>query len=370
MGQPVLIAAVRSPVAAVHGQLAAHHPVELLAFVLDGLARAAPIDPTTIDDVVVGCVEQVGGQSGNVARAAVLAAGWPATVPACTLDRGALSGVSALAAAVAAVRAGTASVVVAAAVDLASVVPPGAAAMGRHAFGRPWHGLPDDVPVPTAAEVAEALGISRAAQDEWAARSIEQARAAVAAGRFDAEVVVPSGSPDRRDELVADRPTRTELPDWPPLYAPDGTLSAGNTAPAADGAAAVLVADAAWARAHGAVILAELDAAITAAGCDDTISAALAAVAGTGITAPDADGAELEVHEPSAAVAVALTQQLGLRADRANPDGGAIALGNPTASATLRAVVTLVHRLGRADRRVGVFVAGVPGGGAAVVLRR
>jgi acetyl-CoA acyltransferase len=355
MGQPVLIAAVRSPVTAVHGALAAHHPVELLASVLEGLARSGAIDPAAVGDVLTGCVEQVGGQSGNVARAAVLAAGWPSTVPAATLDRGALSGVSALAAATALVRAGTHPVVVAAAVDLASVVPPGAAAMGRHAFGRPWQGLPDGLPVPSPAEVAEALGIPRVEQDGWAAASIERARAAVAAGRFHAE-------------LVADRPSRPDLAGWPPMHSADGTLTAGNTAPAADGAAAVIVADAAWAHAHGAVVLAELDVAIAAAACDDTIGAARAAVAAVGVDPLAAD--ELELHESSAAVAAALAQGFGWHPDRVNPDGAAIALGNPTATATLRSVVTLVHRMVRDDRRTGLFVAGIPGGGAAVALRR
>jgi acetyl-CoA acetyltransferase family protein len=374
----VVLDAVRTPLGAVHGALAAVHPVDLLAATLRALGARCPVvlDPDAADrglDVIVGCVEQVGGQGGNVARAAVLVAGWPHHASGATVDRGTVSGPAALAHAVALVASGAVPLAVAAAVDVPSLVPPGAAAMGRYPYGRPWDGVFDRHALAPPGRAAEHLGIPRDRQDAWAQRSAANALAAASAGAFGDELVA-------LDELDADElpparvATAEELAALPPMFDEGGTLTAGNAAPGADGAVAVVVADAGFAADRGLGARAEVAAVTLRTGApDDPLRGALLAVDGASRRGVTPSGAgSVELAEPSGAVAVALADALGLgsRHPAVNPAGGALGLGDPTAGSGLRALVTLVHRLGRDGLDSGLVVSAGVGDGAAIALRR
>lgn len=372
MPAPVIVGAVRTPLGAVHGALADVHPTELLAVALRALAERDGLDPKSVAEVICGCVEQVGGQGGNVARGATFAAGWPATVGGTTVDRGTVSGSTAVATAHAMVAAGVAPLVIAAAVDAPSTVPPGAAAMGRHPYGRPWGTLPTTRPLVPPGVAADQLGVSRDAQDDWAAVSIDRTRRAVIAGAFTDELA--SVGPVAVDEVPPSRqPDRLALGDLPPAFDPSGTVTAGNLAPLADGAAAIAIADAAWAERNGLRALASMPRVqLAAAEPDDPVGAAVAAVhaavaqAGCSLTAVES----VELPESTAATAVALLRSLGLNSDAVNPTGGALALGEPPGATDLRALVTLAHRLARGEAESGLAVASGLGLGAAVLLHR
>jgi acetyl-CoA acetyltransferase len=287
-----LVGAVRSPLDRPHGALAHRHPAELLAEVLQALeqrigAGAGPIRVGDIDALIVGCAEPVGGQSGNIARAAALAAGWPETRVAWTLDAGATAGHLALHQAVALVQSGQARAVVAAAVDIGSLVPAGAAAMGRHPYGRPWGdaataraGETGLLPPGVAAEhIAERYGVTAEALEAWGARTRARSQAAQNAGAFRDEIVAvtvaagddPVPDPPRRRGQAATRRSGPHLLEIDGVFArpavthanppsltrpasdsgPSGLITAATLAPIADGAAAVLVTAADRGRAGG-----------------------------------------------------------------------------------------------------------------------
>jgi acetyl-CoA acyltransferase len=382
MPDVLLLSAVRTPLGAPHGVLAGWHPVELLAHALDAAVGAAGVTPDEVREVVAGCVEQVGGQANNVARAAVVRADWPATTGGSTIDRGPLSGLAALAHAVMLVETGAAPTAIAASIDLPSLVPAGAAAMGRHPFGRPWQGAGDARPLLPPAVAAERLGLSRATQDDWAAQSVARAEAARKGGRWDEEIVAVeardeegrAGDEQRSDELPSTRVASVdELAVMPPIFEADGTITAGNAAPAADGAVAVLVADANWASRHAKGDGLAIDAVqLRSAGTDDFATAAADAARAACARAALAPAAvsSVEVQEPFASVALAVIQSLGLDPSVVNPDGSALALGEPAGGSGLRALVTLAHRLRRDERPSGLVVASGVGAGAAVMLHR
>jgi acetyl-CoA acetyltransferase len=340
----VVLDAVRTPLAAVHGALAEVHPVALLARLLAAIEGRGTAPLGDRCEVVAGCVEQVGAQGGNVARGAVLAAGWPPGAGGTTIDRGPLSGPTALAHAVALVTAGLTPLAVAAAVDSPSLVPPGAAAMGRYPYGRPWEGALDRRPLLPPGRAVEKLAPARSRQDEWAARSVQRARAALADGTFAAELIA-------LDELAVDEipPSRSadaaELAALPPMFDDAGTITAGNAAPDADGAALVVVADAAFAAAHDLVPLATVAAVALRAGApDDPVGPA--ADAARAVAGPAVAAEAVELAEPSAAVALALLDALGLDPATVNQGGGPLGLGDPTATSGLRAIVSLLQRPG------------------------
>jgi acetyl-CoA acyltransferase len=364
----VVLDAVRTPLGAVHGALAEIHPVELLAHLLRGVAARGRAPVAEARELVAGCVEQVGAQGGNVARAAALAAGWPDTVGGTTLDRGAVSGLAALAHAAALVTAGASPLAVVAAVDSPSLVPPGAAAMGRYPYGRPWEGALDGRPLLPPGRAAERLGQPRSAQDAWAARSIERARAAVADGAFATEVLaLPALA---ADEVPSMRPADpSALAALPPMFDDDGTVTSGNAAPDADGAAVVVLADAGFVHDRGLDPLAVIDGlALRAAAPEEPVAAAVAAADAVGGAA---GATSVELPEPCAAVALALVAALGVDdpARLVNPVGGPLGLGDPTATSGLRALVSLVHRLAASSGASGLVVASGLGQGAAVRLR-
>lgn len=376
MANPVVLAAIRTPIGALHGAFSQRHPVDLLTAVLTAAIDRAGVSADDVAEVVVGAVEQVGGMAGDVARAAVLAAGWPSTVGGTTVDRGATSGVAALGLARALVNSGAAPVVVVASVDLPTVVPAGAAAMGRHPFGRPWQGVAANHPmVPpglAAEQLVAARAVAREAQDAWAAAEVHRAVAAADAGALSDEIV-PVGEVTA-DELARGRAVdEHELADLPPRFDPAGSITAGNSAPPADGAVAVVVADGRWAADRGRSPLAELvSVRLASAAADDPISAAVAAAGEATSDAAVACGdlAAVELDEPTAVGALTVVDDLGLDRAVVNADGGPLAFGDLAAGGGLRAVASAVRRLRHAPPRShALVVSSGLGLGAAVVLR-
>lgn len=375
MANPVVLAAIRTPIGALHGTFSQRHPVDLLTAVLTAAVDRAGVPAGAVSEVVVGAVEQVGGMAGDVARAAVLAADWPVSVGGTTVDRGATSGVAALGLARALVASAAAPVVVVASVDLPTVVPAGAAAMGRHPFGRPWHGVAANHPmVPpglAAEQLATARAVARATQDTWAATEVRRAIAASESSAL-ADEIVPFGDLTA-DELVPARVGDADaLAELPPRFDPEGSLTAGNSAPPADGAVAVVVADPGWAAQHGCAPLAELLSVRLAAGAaDDPIGAAVVAAreAMADATVQHADLATVEVDEPTAVGALALVDDLALERELVNPNGGPLAFGDLAAGGGLRALTAAAHRLRRAPDAHGLVISAGVGLGAAVVLR-
>lgn len=384
MREAIIVDAVRSPLGARSGRLSGWHPADLAAELLRALVERTGLDPSKVDDVVLGCAMPVGNQGFNVARSAVLAAGWPDGVAAGTVDRQGISSLAAVLDAARAVASGACEVVVAGGVEVMSTTPQGATLVpGAMPFGpgvvdryRDVGGL---VPAGVAAEaLGDSLGLDRAALDAIAVRS----HAAAVTGpetipvasrvldRDKGEVVRP-GTTVTVDELPRPGITAEDLAGLQPAFAIDGAVTAGNSAGIADGAAAVLVMSAAAAEVLGHRPLARIHSGAVV-GVDPVVmltgaAAATARVlARAGIVAADVD--RFEVCEAFAAVRVAYEQVLDLDADRINVGGGGIALGEPTGAIGARLVATLAHSL---PGRWGVAAgAGTGGLGAAVLLER
>ncbi|MCQ3807108.1 MAG: hypothetical protein KTV16_07520 [Acidimicrobiia bacterium] len=248
----MLAAGCRTPFTATGGSLAGWHPVDLSAAVMNEVIRRGGIDAESVDEVWVGCAEPVGAQGANLARAAVLSAGWPEHIGGVVVEAAETSGSAALHGAVAAIESGSVGAVVVVGVSVASIVAPGASALGR-AYGRPWGDGPAArvaefgglLPPPRAAEAtAGLLGIDRAQQDRATTRSLENRRAASTTGlvpvlthpgtRFNAVRATLVTSDEHRG--LNDDPA-----DLPPLFVADGTVTSYSFAPPVDGAAALLL---------------------------------------------------------------------------------------------------------------------------------
>jgi len=382
----VIVDAVRTPIGKHDGRLRHWHPVDLVSELLVALADRNGLDPALVDDVVLGCVMQVGEQAINVARNAVLAAGWPEHVPGVTVDRQCGSAQQAVHFAAQGIAAGAYDVVVAGGVEVMTRVPMGASMVdGR--FGYPFGprlgarysdsgGL---VPQGAAAElIADRWDLGRGELDEYAAMSQARAQRAVLEGRFDRELVPVAGvdgTPVIRDEGV--RPTTLDrLARLEPAFRPadeGGRVTAGNSCQISDGAAAVLVMSAARAEQLGLRPLARCvsfavagsDPRLMLMGCAPATTKALER-AGLGLDDIDL----FEVNEAFAPVVLAWERELGegIDLERVNVNGGAIALGHPLGASGARIVTTLVHELERRGGRYGLATIGEGGGMANALL--
>lgn len=385
----VIVDAVRTPIGRRHGALAGWHPADLAAQVLRALAARNDLDPALVDDVVVGCVMQVGEQALNVGRSAVLAAGWPESVPATTVDRQCGSSQQALHFAAQGVMAGAYDVVVAAGVESMTRVPMGSSMQvgglpfGPAVFARyaPQGGL---VPQGVSAElIAERWGLTRDDLDAYAAGSQQRAARAQAEGRFTAELVPvavadehgrDTGAVLDADEGVRPATTVAVLAGLKPAFRADGVVTAGNSSQISDGAAAVLVMSEARCAALGMVPRARVAA--FALGAVDPVLMLTAPVPATqrvlaraGATLADMD--RIEVNEAFASVVLAWAHEVGPDMARVNVNGGAIALGHPLGASGARLTATLVCELERSAGRYGLQVMCEGGGQAnAVVLER
>lgn len=367
MRPALVLDAVRTPLGRHDGGLSTWHPADLAAAVLAALVTRTGIDPGVVDDVVLGCAMPVGSQGFNVARNAVLAAGWPDHVPGGTIDRQGVSSLSAVAAAARAVASGACDVVVAGGVEVMSTTPPGATLVpGAQPFGPAMaHRYRERGGLIPPGVAAEAFGFARPELDAFALRSHEAAVAAPADPGM-----VPVGGV-RADELPRPGLTLAELAEARPSFVPGGTVTAANSAPMADGAAAVLVVAEHVAASLSVAPLARV-AAVAEVGVDPlamltgAVPATEQVLAAAGVRADDVE--RFEVGEPYAAVPLAWIAALGVDAGRVNPAGGGIARGEPTGATGARLLVTLAHGLGG---RWGVATTVATGGlGSAVLLER
>lgn len=390
MTEAVIVAACRTAVGkAPRGRLRATRPDELAATCLkEALARAKGIEARQIDEVILGCAYPEGEQGTNVARIAALRAGLPVDVAAMTVNRFCASGLEAIALATARVRLGWAQVVLAGGVESMSMIPRGGY---RNCPNPHLVASYPDVYLSmglTAERVQAKYGIGRGEQDEFSAESHRKAAAAVAAGRFDREIVpiatlseelvdgrlVQASESFTRDEGIRADTTAEGLAKLKPAFKVGGTVTAGNSSQTSDGAAAVVVMSESAARAAGLTPLGKL-VAYAVGGCPPEImgmgpvAAVPKALARAGIAADQLD--LIELNEAFAVQALAVARELELPRERLNVNGGAIALGHPLGATGAKLTATLLNELGRREAKLGMVTMCVGGGmGAAGIFAR
>ncbi|MFI7546030.1 thiolase family protein [Actinoplanes sp. NPDC049599] len=358
MRDAVIVGAVRTPVGRRNGGLAPVHPVDLSAVVLRALAERTGINPADVDDVLWGCVSQVGEQSWNIGRNAVLAAGWPESVPGTTMDRQCGSSQQALHFAVATVLSGQADLVVAGGVESMSRVPMGSSAAGADPYGTAIaerYGSTVFNQGVGAEMMAERWGFSRRQLDEYALDSHAKAAQAQDAGAFDEEIVPVADV--TRDEGIRRDTTLEKLGALKTPFKPDGVVTAGSASQISDGAAALAVTTSRWAAAHGLRPLARVHTAVVAAA--DPVIMLTAPIPATAKALAQADLTldeigVYEVNEAFAPVPLAWLAETGADPSRLNPNGGAIALGHPLGGSGARLMTTLLHHMRRTNIRYGL----------------
>jgi len=389
--QAYVVAGVRTAIGRHAGALAHVRPDDLAALVVGEALNRAGVDPALVDEVVLGAANQAGEDNRNVARMAVLLAGLPHTVPGFTINRLCASGLTAVATARQLVLSGDADLVVAGGVESMTRAPwvtakptraftgPGASydtSIGWR-FPNPRFDGDTTLTMPQTAErVAERWGLSREACDGFALRSHQRAVAAAQAGRFAAEIVpVPVGDGQyARDEGPRADTSAERLGGLRPLHGPGGIVTAGNSSPLNDGAAAVVVASERFVERHSLTPRARLVAAANVGVAPDVMG--IGPVPATRKVLERAgwkvDGLDaVELNEAFACQSLACVRDLGLDEEVVNADGGAIALGHPLGASGARILVTLLGRLERADARRGLatMCVGVGQGSALLVER-
>jgi acetyl-CoA acyltransferase len=354
MRDAVIVEAVRTPVGRRNGGLSGVHPVELSAHVLRALAERSGVDPTVVDDVIWGCVGQVGEQALNIGRNGVLSAGWPESVPSTTVDRQCGSSQQAVHFAAAGLISGQYDVAVAGGVESMSRVPMGSSSGDADAMGPGFlerYGIAQAHQGVGAETIAERWGLTRTQLDEFSLASHAKAAAAVDAGRFEgqiAPVTLPDGTVVAADEGVRRGGTLETLAGLKPAFKPDGVIHAGNSSQISDGSSALLMTTSEKARELGLKPMVRVHTAVVAG--DDPvvmltapIPATVKALKRSGLT-PDQIGA-FEVNEAFAPVPMAWLKEIGADERRLNPNGGAIALGHPLGGSGGRLMTTLVHHM-------------------------
>jgi len=358
MRDAVIVGAVRTPVGRRNGGLAPVHPVDLSAAVLRALTDRAGIDPKDVEDVLWGCVSQVGEQSWNIGRHAVLAAGWPESVPGTTVDRQCGSSQQALHFAAAAVLSGQADLVVAGGVESMSRVPMGSSAAGADPYGTALterYGANAFNQGVGAEMMAVRWGFSRAQLDEYALASHAKAAQAQDAGEFDDEIVAVAGI--TRDEGIRRDTTLEKLGALKTPFKPDGVVTAGSASQISDGAAALAVTTSRWAAARGLRPLARVHTAVVAAAdpvimLTAPVPATEKALAKAGLMLDEIG--VYEVNEAFAPVPLAWLAETGAEPSRLNPRGGAIALGHPLGASGARIMTTMMHHMRQTGTRYGL----------------
>jgi acetyl-CoA acetyltransferase family protein len=369
MREAVIVEAVRTPVGRRNGCLKDWHAVDLLAHTLRVVVQRAGIDPGVIEDVIAGCVSQVGEQSLNVGRNAALAAGFPESVPGTTIDRQCGSSQQAVHFAAQGILSGAYDVAIACGVESMTRVPMGASC--NHGPGQPFgsrmvrryhDGL---VPQGISAErVAQKWGLSRTDLDAWSLESHRRAARATADGRFTAEIVpVPIPTEDgatatmTQDEGIRTDTSMDKLAALKPAFIADGLVTAGNSSQISDAAAALLLMERGMAVWLGLRPRARLIA-FSLAG-DDPILMLTAPIPATrkaldqaGLALNEID--RIEINEAFASVVLAWARETGADMDRVNVNGGAIALGHPLGATGARLMTTLLHELERSGGRYGL----------------
>jgi acetyl-CoA acyltransferase len=403
MPEAVIVSAVRTPVGrAYKGSLRATRPDDLAALTIkEALARAPGIDAKEIDDVILGCAMPEGEQGMNVARIAALRAGLPVETSAMTINRFCSSGLQAIALAAERIRSGSAEIIIAGGTESMSLVPMG----GNKISPNPW--LVDHYPDAYinmglgTENIARKFGITREQADEFSANSHKKALAAIAAGNFKDETIavevritsLPNGNGNgasgksksspkpttqtfsfETDELPRADTSIEVLAKLKPAFHAKGTVTAGNSSPMSDGAAAAVVMSEARAKALGLKPLARFVAYATA-GCPPEefgigpVFAIPKALKLAGLSLNDM--AVIELNEAFGAQSLAVIRQAGLDAARVNPNGGAIALGHPLGCTGAKLTATLIRDLQRKNARYGMVTMCIGGGmGAAGIFER
>ena len=370
MFNAVIVDAIRTPLGRRNGKLKDWHPVDLMAETMNALVERTGIDPGIIDDVVMGCVMQTGEQSTNIGRNAVLAAGWPESVPGTTIDRQCGSSQQAAHFAAQGVMAGAYDVVVAAGVEVMTRVPMGAS-MADGKYG--WHFGPmvsaryqsqgGLVPQGVSAEmIADKWGISREDMDRFGVQSQTRAARATAEGRFEREILPvkdSEGNMMTKDEGLRET-TMESLAKLKTAFRPEdegGRVTAGNSSQITDGAAALLIMSEEKCRALGLTPRARF-VNFSLAGDDPRymltapIPATRKVLERAKMTMADID--IVEINEAFASVVLAWEKEFHPNMDIVNPNGGAIALGHPLGCSGARLMTTLLNELERTGGRYGL----------------
>jgi len=362
----VIVDAVRTPLGKRNGALSDWHPADLAGEVLKALAERNSLDPTLVDDVIMGCVSQVGEQTYNVGRNAVLGAGWPESVPGVTIDRQCGSSQQSVHFAAQGVIAGAYDVVVAAGVESMTRVPMGSSSssgkpFGEHMRERYHHNL---IPQGLSAEmIAERWGIGREELDGYGLDSQMRALEATEEGRFENEIVPITVSVDgvptpfTRDEGIRPTTSAEALASLKPAFKEDGVVTAGNSSQITDGSAALLIMSQDKAKELGLKPRAKFTS-FTVVGTDPVsmltgpIPATEKVLARAGMSVEDID--LFEVNEAFAAVIGAWLRETGADWSKVNANGGAIALGHPLGASGARLMTTLLNELERSGGRYGL----------------
>jgi acetyl-CoA acyltransferase len=384
MQEAVIVDAVRTPGGRLNGKLSTWHPASLAGHVLKALAERNGLDPALVDDVVMGCVMQVGPQGLNIGRNAVLAAGWPESVPATTVDRQCGSSQQAMHFAAQGVMSGAYDIAIAAGVEVMSKVPMGASVVKGMDFpfpkemqeryadtGLPPQGIGADM-------IADQWGFSREDLDAFGALSQQRAEKATADGRFQNEIVpVPVTYEDGReaimtaDEGIRPGTTAETLRGLKPAFKEDGKITAGNSSQICDGASAVLIMSAEKAKELGLTPRARFHS-FAVAGADPVtmltgpIPATEKILKRSGLSIDDID--LFEVNEAFASVVLAWQKETGADMEKVNVNGGAIALGHPLGGSGAKLMATLLNELERTGGRYGLQVMCEGGGMANATL--
>jgi acetyl-CoA acyltransferase len=380
----VIVAAARTPVGRFRGSLADVRADHLGAHLIKELIARAKLTSAQVDDVIFGCVTQVGEQSANIARTSILSAGWPVTIPGMTIDRKCGSAEVAVHVAVGAIAAGAADVVIAGGAESMSRVPMGG---NRDVHGEPFGWLAsqrfDLVSQGEAAErIVDAWSLSRENLDDYAVESHRRAASAADSGFFRDEIVpipVASLSENRQsaaplfanDETIRRDTSKEKLAKLKTSFRPEGRVTAGNASQISDGAAAVLLMSENAAERLGVKPRARIRA-LTTVGSDPTlmltgpIAATQKVLLRAGLTKEDID--LYEVNEAFACVPLIWMRELGISNERLNVNGGAIALGHPLGASGARIMTTLLHELERRQARFGLQAICCAGGMATATI--
>ena len=377
MREVVIAEAVRTPVARRNGALKDVHPVVLGAMALRELAQRTKIDPAVIEDVVFGCVSQVGEQSLNIARNVVLQAGFPIEVPATTVDRQCGSGQQAIHFAANLISSGVCDVTIAGGVESMTRVQMGSSSVGGE--GPFPASLLEVYPIThqgvSAEMIAAKWSIPRDEIDEFSLRSHQLAAKAQDAGYFDRETFtlsLPNGTSFAKDDGIRRDTTLEKLATLQPVFKPDGVVTAGGSSQVSDGAAALLLTTPEKAAELGLTPRARI-VAQKVVGVDPVmmltgpIPATQQILARAGLTMDEID--LFEVNEAFAPVVLAWKRELHPDMEHVNVNGGAIALGHPLGASGARLMTTLLHELERRGARYGLQTMCCGGGlGTATIL--
>ncbi len=383
MAEAFIIDAVRTPVGKRGGSLAAVHSADLGAHVLTALMERSGVDPSAVDDVIMGCCDTIGSQAGDVARTAWLVAGLPDHVPGVTIDRQCGSSQQAVHFAAQGVMSGTQDLVVAGGVQNMSAIPISAAMLvgQQYGFSTPFAESPgwlarygdQEVSQFRSAEmIADKWAISRERMEEFALSSHERARAAIAEERF-ASQIEPVALPDGRSFTTDECPRETSLEKMAALepLAPGGRITAAVASQICDASSAMLIASESALADHGLTPRARIHH-LSVRGDDPVwmltgpIRATRHALDKTGMSVDDID--LFECNEAFAPVVLAWSDELGVPLDKVNVNGGGIALGHPIGATGARLMTTLLNELERTGGRYGLQTMCEGGGQANVTI--